>query len=88
MSKKLEYWTNKYGTKIPIDEMSESHKDYSFRMTMRAINYSKLKAEKVRKANKAFEVHGEMASEDAVDFEIFREFGIDPKEENEDYYYK
>jgi hypothetical protein len=73
----LEYWTTAEGKRLHVDEMDDKHVRNAFKMLLRRINYLKLKEKTVRKSNRAFEVHGEMASEHADAYQIYQETGVD-----------
>jgi hypothetical protein len=87
----LEYWTTAEGKRLHVDEMDDKHVRNAFKMLLRRINYHKMKQEAVRKSNRAFEVHGEMAREDHERFLIHEATGIDIENDglnpfdNEDY---
>ncbi len=88
MTKKdLEYWTTAEGKRLHVDEMDDKHVRNAFKMLLRQINYLKLKEQVVRKSNKAFEVHGEMAKEHADAYEIYKATGVDILDEEFNPYY-
>lgn len=77
------YWTMKDGTKINVDDMDINHLRNTLKMLIRnADNIA------IRKAsNNTFKVNGELAQEDADNYEIYKATGMLPEDFDEDLFF-
>lgn len=77
------YWTMKDGTKINVDDMDINHLRNTLKMLIRnADNIA------IRKAsNNSFKVNGELAQEDADNYEIYKATGMLPEDFDEDLFF-
>ena len=77
------YWTMKDGTKINVDDMDINHLRNTLKMLIRnADNIA------IRKAsNNSFKVNGELAQEDADNYEIYKATGMLPEDFDEDIFF-
>jgi len=77
------YWTMKDGTKINVDDMDINHLRNTLKMLIRnADNIA------IRKAsNNTFKVNGELAQEDADNYEIYKATGMLPEDFDEDIFF-
>ena len=74
------YWTMKNGRNINVDDMDINHLRNALKMLIRTAN-----SIAIQKANKKpFEVHGELAQEDANNYEIYKKTGMLPEDFDED----
>ena len=70
------YWTMRNGQKINVDDMDINHLRNSLKMLIRNIDAINMK----RATRRGFVVNGEMAQEDADNYEIYKAIGILPED--------
>ena len=75
MSNKV-YWTTKDGQKISVDDMDINHLRNTLKMLIR--NATSIAIQKAR--TKSFKVNGELAQEDADNYEIYKHTGMLPED--------
>lgn len=67
----MEYiWTTKEGKKINVDDMDINHLRNSLKMLMRYLHAQRSKPKDIK-------VHGEIASEHADAYEVYKATGVD-----------
>ena len=74
----MEYiWKTKDGKLINVDHMDVTHLRNSLKMCMRQMQKLHIKLTQLQKPKDRFQVNGELASEHADAYEIYKATGID-----------
>jgi hypothetical protein len=74
----MEYiWTTKDGKSINVDHMDVNHLRNSLKLCMRRMQELRNELARLQKPKRRFHVNGEIASEHADAYEIYKATGID-----------
>tara|TARA_R100001440_G_scaffold32831_3_gene51662 strand:- start:4601 stop:4855 length:255 start_codon:yes stop_codon:yes gene_type:complete len=76
------YWTMSNGHKINVDDMSESHLRNTLKMLIRKVDSLSIR----RATRREFVVNGDMAREDADNYNIYKATGLLPDDFDYDMY--
>lgn len=78
-------WTTQDGRKINVDDMDTNHLRNSLKMCMRNIQALNTKLKSLQKPQERFQVNGELASEHADAYEIYKATGHDILNDSDDH---